>query len=150
MPQSLPSFLYHLIFSTKNRDPFITADIESKLHAYMAGVCTQVGGRPIVVNGMPDHVHVLTYLPPKVAVSDVLRDLKAWSSKWVHTTFPGNEAFAWQAGYAGFSVSKSNLEQVRDYIANQKDHHRAVSFQDEYLAFLRRHGIAFDERYVWD
>ena len=150
MPQSLPNLLYHFIWSTKNRDPFINEQVEPKLHAYMAGICADLGGKPVLIGGMPDHVHVLTYLPPKVAVSDALRDLKASSSKWVHQAFPHLAAFAWQAGYAAFSVSASKLIDVRDYVARQKDHHATASFQDEYRAFLRRHGMEWDERYAWD
>ena len=150
MPQSLTNLLYHLVFSTKGRHPQIDADLAPKLHAYLAGICAELGGKPIRINGAADHVHVLTYLPPTVALSNEMRDLKSNSSKWVHASFAGRAAFAWQAGYGAFSVSRSNLEVVKGYIAGQEERHRTMSFQDEFREFLRRHGVAWDERYVWD
>lgn len=149
MPQSLTNLLFHIIFSTKNRETIISNEIAPQLHAYLVGICENLRGRPIKIGGMPDHVHVLTYLPQTITIADALRDLKSSSSKWMHTTFSDNR-FAWQAGYAAFSVSQSNLEVVRDYVANQEEHHKRLSFQDEYRAFLKRHGVPFDERYVWD
>jgi putative transposase len=116
----------------------------------MAGILREIGGTPILVNGVEDHIHVLTHLQPKLSVSNVVRDLKANSSRWVHTTHPERSSFAWQRGYAGFTVSRSNADDVRAYIADQEAHHKKVSFQDEYRAFLRKHGIEFDERYAWD
>jgi REP element-mobilizing transposase RayT len=150
MPQSLNNLLYHIIFSTKNRESTINSDLKPKLHAYLAGICENMKGRPIIVGGVEDHVHIETYLPQTVTVADTLRDLKSWSSKWVHATYPDLGSFAWQAGYATFTVSQSHLKKVRDYIADQEKHHRRMSFQDEYREFLHRHGVEFDERYVWD
>lgn len=150
MPQSLNNLLVHVIFSTKNRESLIDADLAPKLHAYIAGICQRLGGKPIRVNGVADHVHILTYIPATLAIATLLRDVKSGSSKWVHQTFPHLQTFAWQSGYAAFSVSQSKLITVRDYIANQEERHKQMSFQDEYRAFLVKHDIEFDERYVWD
>lgn len=115
----------------------------------MGGIVREVGGTALAINGPSDHVHALTLLRASVSVSDVLRTLKANSSKWVHDQWPDRRAFAWQTGYGAFTVSQSNVDAVRRYIADQEEHHKQVTFQDEFRAFLRRHGIAFDERYIW-
>ena len=150
MPQSLTLLIAHLIFSTKGREPLIDAELKPHLHAYMAAVLRDMGGKAILINGMPDHVHVLTYVPPTVSISDLLRNLKANASRCVHKTYPGRRAFAWQRGYAAFSVNPGNVDDIRRYVADQEEHHKRVSFQDEYRAFLRKHNVPFDERYVWD
>jgi REP element-mobilizing transposase RayT len=150
MPQSLVSLHAHVVFSTKNREPFITPDLAPRLYPYLGGVVRNTGSVLVAVGGMPDHVHLLVSLGRQACVADLVRDVKANSSRWVHETFPDRSAFAWQNGYGAFGVSASILEQVRGYIANQADHHRTVSFQDEFRDFLRRHGIEWDERYVWD
>ncbi|MDB5296431.1 MAG: Transposase like protein [Phycisphaerales bacterium] len=150
MPQSLTNLLYHVIFSTKHRDPTIDVDLRPRLHDYLGGILIEARAKPVLIGGVADHVHVLTYLPAPLPIPDAVRVLKANSSGWVHRTFPDRRSFAWQAGYAAFTVSRSGLEDVRRYIANQEEHHKSVSFQDEYRAFLRKHDIEFDERYVWD
>ena len=150
MPQSLTNVLVHFIFSTKNRQALIDADLGEQPHAYLAGICKEMGGKPIKINGAADHVHILTYVPSTVSTSEAVRVIKSNSSRWVHTTYSRRGSFAWQSGYAAFSVSQSHLEAVRDYIVGQEERHKTVSFQDEYREFLRRSGIAFDERYVWD
>jgi putative transposase len=150
MPQSLTFLAAHIIFSTKGREQLITAELKPHLYAYMAVVIKDLGGKAVLINGMPDHVHVLTHMPPKIATSDLLRDLKANSSRWVHENYPDQASFAWQRGYAAFSVSRSNLDDVRRYVQDQDEHHKTMSFQDEYRAFLNKHGIEFDEQYVWD
>ncbi|HEX8915745.1 MAG TPA: transposase [Humisphaera sp.] len=150
MPQSFTSLLYHVIFSTKNREPLIDADLKPRLHDYLGGIINEAKGQTVLVGGVADHVHVLAYLPKNLSVPDALRLIKANSSGWVHRTFPARQSFAWQAGYAAFTASLSVMEDVRAYIADQEEHHRTVSFQDEYRAFLRRHGLSWDERYVWD
>ena len=149
MPQTLTSLLYHVIFSTKNREPSIDASIRDRLFAYIGGIVNEIDGKPVIVNGVADHVHVLAYLPPTLAVSDALRTIKTNSSRWVHETNKDLAAFAWQAGYAAFAVSRSVMEDVRRYIQEQEEHHRTLTYEDEYRAFLRKHGIEFDERYVW-
>jgi putative transposase len=109
-----------------------------------------IGGSCVAINGMPDHVHLLMILPPKIALSDALREIKANSSKWLHASKPGLGSFAWQDGYAAFTVSKSAVEPVREYIRDQKLHHRGRDFQGELLELLARHEVEFDERYIWD
>jgi putative transposase len=112
---------YHLVFSTKSRQAFISPNIEEQLYKYVGGIIRGIGGVSIEVNGMTDHIHILTILPPKLAVSGVLRDIKANSSKWVHETWPDLYRFGWQDGFAAFTVSKSQVEAVREYIRNRKE-----------------------------
>jgi REP element-mobilizing transposase RayT len=150
MPHTYTNVLAHIIFSTKDRQPHIDADLRSRLFAYMGGVLRDIGATPLIVNGMDDHAHQLVGVPATRSVSEVVRIVKANSSKWVHEEFPERSAFAWQSGYGAFSVSQSNVDLVRQYIAHQEEHHRTMSFQEEYVAFLKRHGIAYDERYVWE
>ncbi|MFO0950170.1 MAG: IS200/IS605 family transposase [Isosphaeraceae bacterium] len=150
MPQSLSSVLVHLIFSTKHREPLIIEAVEPALHAYLAGALRAMGCPALAVGGMPDHVHALFLLARTTSISQVVEGLKTESSKWVKTQGPSYRAFHWQAGYGAFSVSPSRADETRSYIENQKEHHRVRSFQDEYRAFLKRHQIEFDERYVWD
>ena len=150
MPQSLSRLHVHLVFSTKNRDPFITDSIRNTLHAYMATVLRNLGCHPLLINSVEDHIHILFDLARTVAVSKVVEDIKKSSSKWIKEHGKELRNFAWQSGYGAFAVSESNVETVRQYIANQKEHHRVKTFQEEYRQFLERHQIHYDERYVWD
>ena len=150
MPHTYANLLVHVIFGTKDRRPTIAAELRPRLFAYMGGVVREVGGTPAIINGTDDHAHLLIGLPVTRAVADVLRVVKANSSRWAHEAFPAVRDFAWQSGYGAFSVSQSNADAVHAYIAEQEEHHKRVSFQEEYVAFLKRHGIAYDERYVWD
>jgi REP element-mobilizing transposase RayT len=118
------------------------------LHAYLGGIIRNLQGQALRVNGMPDHVHLLVWLPPTVAIAEALRVLKANSSRWVHES-QGHSTFAWQAGYGAFSVSQSNVSRVVKYIEDQARHHHRMSFQEELLAFLKKNHIAYDERYIW-
>ncbi len=150
MPQSLARLHIHLIFSTKNRERILVDGVRTSLHAYMATVLQNLGCPPVLINSVEDHVHILFDLARTVSVSEAVEDVKKHSSKWIKTQ--GNEFahFAWQAGYGAFAVSESNVAAVREYIASQQEHHRKKSFQEEYRAVLERHGVAYDERYVWD
>jgi len=150
MPQSLARLHVHLVFSTKHREPFITDAVRASLHAYMATVLQNFNCPAQLINSVADHMHILFELGRTVAVSKAVEDVKTSSSKWLKTQGSEFSRFAWQTGYGAFSVSESNVAAVRDYIANQAEHHRVKSFQEEYRAFLTRHGVAFDERYVWD
>ena len=150
MPQSLARVVIHLVFSTKNREPLITDSVRDSLHAYMATVLQNLGCTPVLINSVEDHAHLLFDLSRTVSISQVVEDVKKASSKWIKTQGAAFAAFAWQSGYGAFAVSESNVETVHEYIANQREHHRKKSFQDEYRQFLERHRIAFDERYVWD
>ncbi|MCU0963238.1 MAG: IS200/IS605 family transposase [Pirellulaceae bacterium] len=150
MPQSYVSLPVHMVFSTKHRQPLITDDIRTRLFEYLGGTFRAHGCALLAAGGMPDHVHLLVSLSKQTAVSDILREVKASSSKWIHDTFPGQSGFAWQSGYGAFAVSHSNLPAVRRYIANQAEHHRQRSFQEEFIALLQRHEISYDERYLWE
>jgi len=118
------------------------------LYEYIGGIIRGVGGISLGINGSEDHVHVLAELRPDRALSDVLRDLKANATGWMHDVFPALKDFSWQRGYGAFSVSHSNVDELRKYIARQKEHHRRISFRDEFIQFLRANDIAFDERYL--
>lgn len=150
MPHTFTSLWCHVIFSTKDRQPLIDVEVRPRLFAYMAGIVREAGATALAVNGVDDHVHLLIGLPAKLSVADAMRVLKTNASRWVHEQWPHRRSFAWQAGYGAFGVSRSNVDEVVRYVEQQEDHHRRMTFQDEYLAFLRRHGIAFDERYVWE
>ena len=150
MSQSLARLCVHLIFSTKHREAVIHDAIRDDLHAYMAAVLNNLGCPALIIKSVEDHVHILFDLGRTVSVSSAVEDLKKSSSKWIKTQGMEFSAFAWQAGYGAFAVSESNVGAVRQYIAKQKEHHRRISFQDEYRAFLTKHNVAFDERYVWD
>jgi putative transposase len=141
---------YHLVFSTKHREPLIGTAWQQRLFDYIGGIIRQQGGVLLAAGGMPDHVHLLAAISKSVAITDALRDMKANSSKWVHEEIPGHAGFAWQAGYGAFTVSYSALDSVRRYLADQQEHHRVRTFQEEFVALLRRHEIEFEERYVWD
>ena len=150
MPQSLARLHIHLIFSTKNREHVLHDAIRDSLHAYMATVLQNFDCPPALINSVEDHVHILFELGRTVAVSRAVEEVKKASSKWLKTQGAEFAGFAWQAGYGAFAVSESNVAVVREYIANQREHHRKKPFQEEYRAFLERHRVAFDERYVWD
>jgi REP element-mobilizing transposase RayT len=140
---------YHVIFSTKNREPWISRDIEERLWKFLGGIARGNGMKALQIGGMPDHVHLALALPPTQTVSKALQLLKGGSSKWIKDAFPNLRGFAWQDGYAAFGVSKSNLPEVIAYIQNQREHHRIKSFHEEFVSFLQRHQIEFDERYLW-
>ena len=150
MPQSLICLHVHLIFATRGREPLIDPTFAPQLYDYMGAVAKNVGAVLIAAGGMPDHVHLLATFGRQNSSADLVRDIKANSSRWVHDTFPDRASFGWQAGYGAFAVSASLVERVKGYIANQESHHRNQTFEDEYRAFLRAHGVEWDERYVWD
>lgn len=149
MPQSLLQVPIHLVFSTKHRRPLIEPEIESELHRYIAGILREYHCPAILVGGASDHVHILHTMGRTISYADMIEEVKKGSSKWVKTKGPRFSDFYWQNGYGGFGVG-DGLEGVKTYIAGQRAHHKTVSFQDEYRAFLRRHNVEFDERYVWD
>jgi REP element-mobilizing transposase RayT len=150
MPQSLARIYIHLIFSTKNRERCIPDDLRPDLHAYMGGILRDLESPAIEINTEPDHAHGLLLLARTVTVSDLVGQLKKASCLWLQSKRPALTNFHWQSGYGAFSVSQSNVEQVRDYIRKQREHHRVKSFQEEFRAFLTKYGIEYDERYVWD
>jgi len=150
MARTYTQLLYHIVFSTKNRERTITPEIGSRLHAYLGGILRSEGGTPLLINGVEDHVHILTSIPAAIALSGLMAKLKAHSSGWVHGLGPEHRTFAWQLGYSAFSVSCSQKLGVLDYIAKQEEHHRHQTFQEELLIFLKRHEIQYDDRYVFE
>ena len=148
MSDSYTNLLYHIVFSTKDRRQIITSEYESRLYDYIGGTIRGVGGISLELNGTEDHIHLLAKLRPDHAVSDVLRDLKANASGWMHDVFPELKDFSWQRGYGAFTVSQSHVEEVRRYILRQKEQHAKISFRDEFIQFLKTNGIEYDERYI--
>ena len=142
--------LTHIVFSTKHRQPFMDSELKPRLFAYMGGIIREIDGTAILINGPSDHVHILASLPAKAALSDVMRILKTNSSKWVHDTFRNRRKSSWQTGYGAFSVSQSDLEVVKRYIADRQERHRRITFQEEYLSLLKEYGIEYDEQHLWD
>lgn len=150
MPQSLSAVLIHLVFSTKNREPFITPAIDSELHPYMASIFRDHKSPSLIIDGTFDHVHILFSLGRSIAIADLVEEVKTGSSKWIKTKGREFKNFHWQKGYGAFSIGQSQVVTLKRYIRSQKQHHRRVTFQDEYRTFLKRYEIDFDERYVWD
>jgi len=150
MSQSLAKTLIHLIYSTKNRERFLTDDARDELHRYSAGILKEWESPAILINSVEDHVHILYSQSKNYSLSKIVEEVKKGSSKWIKTKGTGFATFHWQNGYGAFSVSQSNAAAVTEYIRNQREHHRHKSFQDEFREFLRRHEVPFDERYVWD
>jgi REP element-mobilizing transposase RayT len=150
MPQSLSFLLVHLIFSTKDRAPVLAAPICKELYPYLATVVRRVDCECFRVGGVADHVHLAIRLSRTITVAQLVQDLKTGSSKWLKAQSPELAQFAWQSGYGAFSVGPSDLNALIGYIDAQEEHHRRRSFQEEYRAFLKRYGVEFDERYVWD
>ncbi len=148
MPQSLAKVLVHVIFSTKNRHPFIQRAVRPTLHAYLAGTLANLQSPSLQVGGTADHVHTLFVLGRTHALADVVEEAKKSSSKWMKQQ--GVSPFAWQTGYAAFSVSESQAQRVVRYIAAQEAQHRTVTFQEEFRSFLAPYAVTYDERYVWD
>jgi putative transposase len=149
MANTYTSLYYHLIFSTKNHVKCISQEIEQRIWAYLGGVARTHKMIALQIGGVDDHIHILVSAPATLSLSQIAQCLKGDSSKWIHQEFPALSGFAWQAGYGGFTVSKSNLPEVVRYIQNQREHHRQKTFQEEYLEFLKKHGIEYDERFVW-
>jgi putative transposase len=150
MPQSLSSILIHLVFSTKNRESFITPAIEQELHPYLATIFRALKSPALAIDGTTDHIHILFCLGRVMRIADLVEEVKTGSSKWIKTKGPGFRNFHWQKGYGVFSIGQSNVAALKRYIHGQKRHHRRVTFQDEYRKFLKRYEIEYDERYVWD
>ena len=148
MSQSYTNLIYHVVFSTKNREPLITNEIKPRLYEYIGGILRNKGGIALAIGGIDDHLHVLAKIRPDDSLSNVLRDLKANSSGWTHRIFPKMKDFSWQNGYGAFTVSASQVEIVRRYIANQEKHHAKYSFRDEFVKLLKVNQIEFDEKFL--
>jgi putative transposase len=150
MSQSFAKIILHIVFSTKQRVSMIKPDIESELYAYLAGLCKKQECPAYKIGGTEDHVHICCALARTVAVSDLVEEIKAHSSKWIKTRDPKYRHFFWQTGYGVFSLGQSQLATVTRYITNQKGHHSRSTFQEEYLTLLKKYQIPYDERYVWE
>ena len=150
MAHTYTSLLSHIIFSTKDRVPILDVELKTRLFPYVGGIVRELGGVALSINGPTDHVHILASLPATIGLSEFVGKVKANSSGWVHKTFAGLREFKWQVGFGAFSVSVSQRSKVLNYIAGQEEHHRKVSFKEEFVGILRKHGITYDERYVFD
>jgi REP element-mobilizing transposase RayT len=150
MPQSLARILVHIVFSAKHRQPLIKPEIEDELFKYMCGILREHESPALAINGTEDHVHLLISLSRKVALSDLLEEVKKSSSKWIKTKGPEYKNFYWQNGFGAFSIGESGAPALKKYIAEQKEHHRKKTFQEELREFLKLYHIEYDERYVWD
>jgi putative transposase len=151
MPQSLAQIYLHVVFSTKHREPLLAdRELRCKTHAYMVGICRNLGSPSLIIGGTDDHVHLLCTFSRTSAVSDFVRELKRDSSKWVKTKNASLAGFHWQDGYGAFSVSPSHVPALKDYIASQDEHHKQEAFEGEYLRLLAKYGVEYDERFVWE
>ncbi len=150
MASTLNNLLYHIVFSTKNREPVITAPIRKDLYAYMGGIIRAEGGTLLEIGGIADHVHLVVRFKSDPSVATMVRTIKSKSSKWLNMQPKRPGRFEWQRGYAAFTVSVSQLANVRTYVRNQEQHHRRRTFQEELRALLDKHGVEYDERYLWD
>ncbi len=150
MANTYTCLYYHIVFSTKLRERWLFPAIEERVWSYLGGIAHENKMTPIKIGGIEDHVHLVMGVHPTIAISQAVQLLKAGSSGWVHDTFPNLRGFGWQDGYAAFTVSKSQLPEIVAYVGNQREHHKIKTFQEEYLSFLRKHEIDYDERYVLD
>jgi REP element-mobilizing transposase RayT len=150
MPQSIAYNYLHITFSTKYREPLIDEAIEEELFKYIGGICKNLECNPIKVGGYRDHIHILCVLSRKIALMKLLEEIKSHSSKWIKTKGDQYKNFYWQRGYGSFSVNPAEIDVVVRYIENQAEHHKKKTFQDEYIAFLKKYNAEYDERYLWD
>ena len=150
MPQSVANVPIHIIFSTKNRIRWINKEIRPELHSYMGGVLRTCRSPALIIGSVEDHVHILAALARTIQMCDVVEEVKKHSSRWLKTKSPDLSDFHWQAGYGIFAVCEDKIRAAKEYIARQEEHHRRVSFQDEYREFLIQNGLEFDEQYVWE
>jgi putative transposase len=149
MAHTYTDLISHIVFSTKDRRASLTKEMKPRLFAYMTGICEKLKSKAYIINGPEDHAHALVSIAPSLSTSEFLEKFKANSSRWVNDEFKGAR-FAWQPGYAAFTVSRSNFQSVYDYIANQEKHHQKMTFKQELIALLQKHGIEYDERYLWN
>jgi len=150
MGQSLVKNCIHIVFSTKNRTPLMRPPFDDEMYSYLGGICKNMECPPIKIGGDIDHIHILLMLSKKVALMKLIEEVKSHSSKWIKTKDKSLENFYWQDGYGAFSVNPSEIDTVVAYVADQREHHKKMTFQDEYRAFLKKYNVEYDERYVWD
>ena len=149
MSHTFSSAHVHCVFSTRERVAHITPELESQLWSYIGGIARNHGFTSHAVGGVEDHMHVLLTIPPRISVAEAVQAIKGVSSKWIHETRPDQKDFAWQQGYGAFSIGISQMDDTIRYINNQREHHKKRDFQEEFLAFLKKHGIEYDPKYVW-
>ncbi len=150
MAHTYSSMLFHVVWSTKQRQPLILPEIKNRLYGYIRKVANDQKATIIVMNGMPDHIHVLLGIKPTMCLADVLCHIKTTSSKWMQKTFPESLKFGWQGGYGAFSVGLTTLSAVKGYIQNQEEHHQKQTYEEEFINFLKVHGMEYDQRFVLD
>jgi len=151
MPRSFSSVHLHVVFSTKDRTPYLAdLQIRQEVHAYLGGISKTIGCQPFIVGGVADHIHMLVDLGKTISQADLVKEVKRASSIWIKEREPRLSNFAWQGGYGAFSVDHSSFDRVYRYVANQDEHHRIVSFKDEFLEILKEHDLTYDERFIWE
>ncbi len=150
MSHTCTKFLVHVVFSTKERQPLLSDDVRTRVFAYLGGIVREIRGKAVTIGGMSNHVHALVQLPSDVSPAEAVRTLKSNSSRWIHETWPEMKDFSWQTGYGAFSVSESIKPELIAYIEHQPEHHKRRDFRAEVLALLQKHGIAADEKYLWN
>jgi len=150
MPQSFSQVLLHIVFSTKNRQPFITPEIKSELHSYIGGCLKSYDSFPYIVGGVEDHIHIACSLPRTITISELVEKLKRSSSHKAKEIAPAGKEFGWQTGYGAFSLGQSQLKHVVNYINSQEEHHKKQSFQDEFIEFLEKYNVQYDSKYIWE
>lgn len=148
MPQSYSGLYYHIIFRTKNRFTLIQDNTFTRLGEYIGGIITSEGGKLLAYGGMPDHLHLLISLGREHTIADIVKKIKASSSKWIHDTVPEMRSFSWQAGYGAFTVSPSIIGNTKKYIATQREHHRIRTYREELIMFLKEYGVEYDEKWL--
>ena len=150
MGHSFSHLLVHIIFSTKGRINSIYTDLQNELFPYICGISKGENSPIYQINGVEDHIHILVALHPATSVSDYIKRIKTHSTKWIHSKFPNSKNFAWQSGYASFSVSESSKRAVANYIATQKEHHKRINYAEEIKSFLEKHRVDFDSKHYLD
>ena len=150
MSHTFTSSLFHCTFSTKGRRQLIVPALQERLWPYLGGIARDNETKALAIGGVADLVHILLWLPATLSIAKTIQLIKGGLSKWIHDTFPEHRGFAWQEGYGAFSIGVSQISHTVTYIGNQAEHHRRVTFQEEFLAILKKHGLPYEERYVWD
>lgn len=150
MGHSFTSSLYHVVFSTKGREKWITSDYQERVWPYLGGIARENKITAMSIGGMADHVHILLSLPSTMAIAKAVQLIKGGSSKWIHESFPRMRGFQWQEGYGAFSIGISDVQRTRKYIENQAEHHRHRTFQEELIEILKKHGMDWQKPHIWD
>ena len=151
MSQSLVQIYMHFVYSTLHRKPFLKDyEFRGRVHSYLAGTCKNLNCPALIVGGVEDHVHILCRLGKTIGIAELIRELKRNSSKWIKSERPRLAGFHWQKGYGAFSISPSHVDALARYIANQDEHHRRETFQEEFRRLCRKYGLEIDEKYVWE